>query len=91
MTPFHLWFQEPSELSLDSPPDPVALLMSALYYVFAVRKNVRIRPCALIDNQFCNRLRLFILLCLCALDGAPESLRTAVCMLTKGAGTYCQT
>ena len=68
MSTFHLWFQEPPELSLDSPPDPVPLLMSALYYVFTVWEYVCIRPYALIYDEFSYRLRLFILLRLGALD-----------------------
>ena len=52
MAAFHLWFEEPPELPFDCPPDPIPLLMSALYYVFAVREYVSIRPYALVDNEF---------------------------------------
>jgi hypothetical protein len=91
MPSFHLWFEKPSELAFDRPPDPIPLLMSALYYVLAVREYVRIRPYALVDNQFRNRLRLLVLLRLSALDGAPESLGTAVCVLAEGTGAHRQT
>lgn len=91
MPAFHLWFQESPELALDSPPDPIALLVPTLYNVLAVRKYVRIGPCAFIDDQFRDCLRLLILLGLCALDGAPESLRTAMSVLAKGTRAYRQT
>ena len=48
---FHLWFEEPSELALDGPSDPITLLIPALDYVLAVREYVSVDPDALSENR----------------------------------------
>lgn len=88
MATLHLWFQEPPELPFDGPPDPIPLLMPALYYVLTVREDVSVGPYTLVNDKFRNRLCLLVLLCLSALNGAPESLRTAMRMFAKGTGSH---
>jgi hypothetical protein len=68
MASLHLRFKESSELALDGPSNAVSFFMPAFDDVFAVWKNVSVCPSALVYDQFSDRLRLLILLCLCSLD-----------------------
>ena len=87
---FHLRFEEPPELALDGPPNPVSLLVPALDNVLAVRQDVCIDPRALVDDQLRDLLRLLVLLGLGTLHRPPETVRAPMRVLAESACAHSQ-
>lgn len=80
---FHLWLKEPPEVSLDSPPYAVSLLYATLNDVLAVRQDVCVNPHALLQDQLCHFLCLFIFLSFRAFDNPPEVFTASMRMLAQ--------